>query len=88
MSRSYRKYRGLSHTQSNTKQGKAWKKIDRKRTRAQAKASEDGVELAKKCARGNYYGGNCFSEFDYEYIASRRSLGYSSKRVKHKIWGK
>ena len=88
MSRSYRKYHGLSHTQSNTKQGKAWKKIDRKRTRAQAKASEDGVELAKKCARGNLYVGKYFSESDYEYVASRRSLGYSPKRVKHRFLGK
>ena len=45
MSRSYRKYYGLNHTWSDTKQGKAAKKISHRRTRAKAKASEDGVEL-------------------------------------------
>ena len=88
MSRSYRKYRGLSHTQSGTKQGKAWKKLDRKRARARAKVSEDGIELAKKCAPGNLYDGKSFSESDYEHIASKRSHGYSPKRVKHRLLGK
>ena len=88
MSRSYRKYYSFSHIQSDTKQGKAWKKIDRRRTRAKAKVSEDGVELAKKCARGNLYVGKYFSESDYEYVASRRSPGYSPKRVKHHFLGK
>lgn len=88
MSRSYRKYYGLSHTQSDTKQGKVWKKLDRKRVRARAKASEDGVEQAKKCARGNLYDGKSFSETDCEYIASKRSCGYSPKRVKHRLLGK
>lgn len=88
MSRSYRKYFGLNHTWSDTKQGKAAKKISHRRTRAKAKASEDGVELAKKCARGNCYDGKSFSESDYEYMASKRSRGYSPKRVKHRLLGK
>ena len=53
ISRSYRKYKGLNHTWSDTKQGKAAKKLSHHRIRAKAKASEDGIELAKKCARGN-----------------------------------
>jgi hypothetical protein len=88
MSRSYRKYRGLNHTQSDTKQGKAWKKLDRKRARARAKVSEDGVEQAKKCAPGNLYDGRSFTESDCEYMASKRSRGYSPKRVKHRLLGK
>jgi hypothetical protein len=88
MSRSYRKYQGLNHTQSDTKQGKVWKKLDRKRIRARAKVSEDGIELAKKCAPGNCYDGKSFSESDYEYMASKRSRGYSAKRVKHRLLGK
>ena len=88
MSRSYRKYHGLNHTQSDTKRGKAWKKLDRKRARARAKVSEDGVELAKKCARGNLYDGESFSESVGEHIASKRSHGYSPKRVKHRLLGK
>ena len=70
MSRSYRKYKGLNHTWSDTKQGKATKKISHRQIRAKAKASEDGVELAKKCARGNRYDGKSVSESDFEYMAS------------------
>lgn len=88
MSRSYRKYKGLNHTWSDTKQGKATKKISHRQIRAKAKASEDGIELAKKCARGNCYDGKSFSESDYEYMASKRSHGYSPKRVKHRLLGK
>ena len=88
MSRSYRKYKGLNHTWSDTKQGKTTKKISRRQIRAKAKASEDGVELAKKCARGNCYDGKSFTESDYEYMASKRSHGYSPKRVKHRLLGK
>lgn len=88
MSRSYRKYQGLNHTWSDTKQGKAWKKQEHQRTRARAKVSEDGIELAKKCAPGNRYDGKSFSESDYEYMASKRSRGYSAKRVKHRLLGK
>lgn len=88
MSRSYRKYRGLSHTQSDTKRGKAWKKLDIKRARARAKVSEDGIEQAKKCAPRNLYDGRSFSEPVCEYVASKRSRGYSPKRVKHRLLGK
>lgn len=88
MSRSYRKYKGLNHTWSDTKQGKVSKKLSHRQIRAKAKASEDGIELAKKCARGNLYDGKSFSEFVYEDGASRRSNGYSPKRVKHRLFGK
>ena len=88
MSRSYRKYKGLNHTWSDTKQGKAIKKISHRQIRAKAKVSEDGIELAKKCAPGNRYDGKSFSESDYEYMASKRSRGYSAKRVKHRLLGK
>lgn len=88
MSRSYRNYKGLNHTQSTTKQGKIFKKLNRKRTRARAKFSEDGLELAKKCAPGNLYDGGYLVEDEYEYIASRRSHGYSPKRAKHRLLGK
>lgn len=86
MSRSVRKYQGLSHTQSDTKQGKAWKKIKRRRARARAKVSEDGIQEAKVCAKGNYY--NSFTEEDFEYIAGKHSDGYSPSRVKHRLQGK
>lgn len=88
MTRSYRKYKGLNHTWSVTKQGKAAKKLSHRQIRAKAKASEDGVELAKKCARGNCYDGKSFSESNYENSASRRSNGYSPKLVKHLLLGK
>ena len=88
MSRSYRKYKGLNHTWSDTKQGKAAKKLSHRQIRAKAKASEDGIELAKKCSRGNCYDGKSFSESEYECSASRRSHGYSPKRVKHCLFGK
>lgn len=88
MSRSYRNYKGLNHTYSDTKQGKVFKKLNRKRTRARAKVSEDGIELAKKCAPRNLYDGEFLNEDEYEYIASKRSHGYSPKRAKHRLLGK
>lgn len=88
MSRSYRKYRGLLHTESDTKQGKEWKKIQTRNTRAKAKQSEDGITEAKKCARGNCYDGECFTEENFKSESRRRSTGYSPQRVKHKLMGK
>lgn len=89
MSRSVRKYKGLLHTQSNTKQGKVWKKLDRRRTRARAKVSEDGIEEAKRCARGNCYDGLWMvDDSELEDIAARRSPGYSKDRVRHRLLGK
>lgn len=86
MSRSYRKYSGLNHTWSDTKQGKAEKKISHQRIRARAKASEDGIEEAKRCARGNCY--DHLADADFEYMAKKRGHGYSPKRVKHRLLGK
>lgn len=88
MSRSYRKYKGLSHTQSDTKQGKSIKRIYHKQVRARAKSGEDGLTAAQRCHPSNCYDGACFTAQVYRDIATRRSEGYSEKRVEHKLMGK
>lgn len=87
MSRSYRKYHGLNHTQSGTKRGKAWKKIWKQQDRARMKAMDDDDAVPPPCHKSNCYDGKLTDE-DFEYMAKRRSKGYSAKRMKHKFWGK
>ena len=87
MSRSRRKYRGLGHNQSHTKQGKAWKQIWKQQGRARVKAMDDDDAVPPPCHKSNCWDGNLTDE-DFEDIASRRSKGYSPKRMKHKFWGK
>ena len=88
MSRSYRKYKGLSHTCSDMRFQKSMKVKRRRGLRAKAKVSEDGVELLKKCHRSNCYDGGSFTEETYKEDAKRRSKGYSPKRVAHQLIGK
>lgn len=87
MSRSYRKYKGLGHNMSHSKQGKAWKKIWTQQDRARAKAMDDDNVVPRPCHKSNCYDGKV-TDKDFEWFASRRSEGYSRERKKHKFWGK
>lgn len=87
MSRSYRKYKGLSHNMSSTKRGRGWNKTLRRIDRARSKAMPDDDATFRPCHKSNCYDGKITDE-DFEYIAGRRSKGYSPNRTKHKFWGK
>lgn len=87
MSRSYRHYSGFGHTDSHTKQGKEWKRIHRRITRAKMRdGDESAYEDGKRCHRSNLYD---TYDGDMEDLAmSFRTEGYDRKRVWHKHFGK
>ena len=85
MSRSIRKYKGLRHNWYNGKD----RQIRHQAVRAYIKEhGEDAAPVARKCHKSNHYDGWISNEDDAKDIASRRSEGYSHKRVIHRLFGK
>ena len=90
MSRSVRKYKGLSHTQSGMKHQKRAKRDSIRVLRSRLKADFEGVApIAKKCHSSHCYDGKVMNDLESaQYIATRRSNGYNPHRVIHKMFAK
>lgn len=88
MSRSYRKYSGLNHTQSDTKQGKALKRQRLRETRRKLKLDAEGyAPLGRKCHKNNFYDKCVINGAEEEWL-QYRSEGYKIERLSHKLRGK
>ena len=90
MSRSVRKYNGLSHTWSDTKQGKRTKVKGRRVLRARLKSDFEANEpIGRKCHKCNMWDGRIMGRMEYaDYEAKKKGHGYDPRRKLHKLFAK
>ena len=90
MSRSIRRYKGLSHTQSGMHHQKKAKRDSSRILRARLSADfESFAPLGRKCHKSNCYDGAWITDSENaKLIASTKSIGYDWRRVVHKLTSK